>query len=100
MEEEATLSRGATGVRIIYTLLFFVIARVLETVFLAVVLFQLVYALILEREPSPIVRGFANRILSYFYRIGRYLSYNDSELPFPFRDFPEEVEAIPAGKAE
>ncbi|MEE2703129.1 MAG: DUF4389 domain-containing protein [Myxococcota bacterium] len=100
MEDEVTISRGATGLRILYTVLFFVIAQVLETVFSVIVLFELVYTLILEREPSPIVRRFANRVLSYFYRIGRYLSYNDSEIPFPFRDFPEEVEAIPPGTAE
>jgi len=45
------------------------------------------------------VRRFANRVLSYFRRTGRYLSHNDSGPPFPFRDFPEEVRAIPARTA-
>jgi hypothetical protein len=92
--EEQEIERGETGVRILYTLLFFVIARVVETVLLVVILYEIVYTLITQSPPTEGVRSFANRTVSYFYRIGRYLTYNDPEPPFPFTDLPSEVEAV------
>ncbi len=44
-----------------------------------------------RRPPNNRVRSFANRTLSYLYRITRYLTYNQSKVPFPFSDFPPEV---------
>ena len=93
-EEGIVIERRVTGIRIAYTLLFFVIAQVVETALTVIVLFELIYSLVTERPPSGVVRGFANRVLAYFYRIGRYVTYNDPEPPFPFREFPEEVEAV------
>ena len=42
--------------------------------------------------PSPRVRDFANRVVGYYYRIGRYMTFNDARPPFPFADFPEPPE--------
>ena len=96
--EDQEIERGETAIRALYTLLFIIITRVVETVLLVVILFELVYTLITQSPPSKGVRGFANRTLSYFYRIGRYLTYNDTQPPFPFTDLPDEVEEIgPAG---
>jgi hypothetical protein len=41
------------------------------------------------------VRSFANRTLSYLYAVTRYLTYNQAEVPFPFSDFPREVDPMP-----
>jgi hypothetical protein len=38
------------------------------------------------------VRSFANRVISYEYRIWRYVSLNSSQRPFPFAEFPPAVE--------
>lgn len=100
MEGEVAIERSATALRILYAVLFLVIARLLWLVLSLAVAFELLYTLITQRAPSPAVRRFANRVLSYFYRIGRYLCYNDDEPPFPFRDFPEEVEEISDGETE
>jgi hypothetical protein len=90
--EEAEIERSETGLRILLTLVFLLIARVVETVVVAVVVFELAYALVTRTPPSERVRRFANRAVAYFYRLGRYLTYNEAQPPFPFADFPREIE--------
>lgn len=91
-DEQAEMDRGETGIRVLYTLLFWVITQVLITVLGFLVLFELIHVLITQRPPPERVREFANRAVSYFYRIGRYVTYNEAELPFPFAEFPAEIE--------
>jgi hypothetical protein len=91
-DSDDEIPRGETGLRIALTLLFALIGSVLETVLAAIVVFELVATLITRRPPSPRVRELANRIISYYYELGRYLTYNQSRVPFPFSDFPEALE--------
>ena len=91
-DDDRIIERGETGVRCLLTLLFLLVAQVVEAVLAVVILFELVYALITRTPPSQGVRRFANQTLSYFYRVGRYLTYNDEDPPFPFDEFPAEVE--------
>jgi hypothetical protein len=98
MEElEEPIERGETGIRILLSLLYLIIARVIETVLLVVILFELLYTLITKAPPGEGVRRFANRTLSYLYRIIRYLTYNEHEAPFPFTELPDEVEPTGPG---
>ncbi len=94
MQTEGTqIERKETAIRILLTLLFVVIvARIVEAILAMVILFELAYALIARRPPGEGVRRFANRTLSYLYRILRFLTYNEPDPPFPFADFPPEVE--------
>jgi hypothetical protein len=96
-DEQSEIERGETGVRILLTLLYLVIGRVIETVLLVLIVFGLLYALILKEPPGERVRAFANRTASYFYRILRFLTYNEHDAPFPFSDFPREVEPTGSG---
>lgn len=89
---EDEVDRGETGIRILLTLLFALIATVIESVIGVIVIFELLWTLLTKQAPSPRVREFANRIISYYYRIGRYLTYNESRVPFPFSDFPAAIE--------
>ncbi|MFP8880314.1 MAG: DUF4389 domain-containing protein [Myxococcota bacterium] len=91
-DERIELDRGATGVRILYTLVFYVLANVAQGILTVLILFQLGFALITQREPGPEIRRFANQTLSYLVRIGRYLTYNDANPPFPFSEFPAELD--------
>ena len=86
--EEAWVDRAETGIRILKSLLFFIAARVVETVLAVVIVFELLWTLITRREPDRAVRQFASRVLAYLVEIVRYLSYNDDQAPFPFREFP------------
>ena len=86
--EEEWIDRAETGIRALKTLLFFIIARVVEAVLGVLILFELIWTLITRREPSFAVRRFASRVLTYLVEIVRYLTYNDDQAPFPFREFP------------
>ncbi len=88
------IERKDTGIRMLLTLLFVVILHAVEVVLAVTVLFSLAVALITKRPPGEQVRSFANRTLSYLYRIVRYLTYNEHQAPFPFADFPREVEPL------
>ncbi len=91
------IERGDTGVRILVTLLFCLVLNVVEAVLAVIILFELGYALLTRSEPSERVRGFANRVISYSYRIGRYLTFNAGSPPFPFSEFPDELEPTGSG---
>lgn len=91
-DREEQVERGQTGIRIALTVLFALIATVLEGALSLIVVFSLLWTLITKRPPSPRLRDLANRIIAYYYRIGRYLTYNDSEVPFPFSEFPAPLE--------
>jgi hypothetical protein len=97
--EEGWVDRSETGIRALKTLLFFIVARVLETVLAVVIVFELIWTLITGREPSHAVRHFASRVLAYLVEIVRYLTYNDDQAPFPFREFPGDPEPDAAGPA-
>ena len=90
--KELEIERSDTAIRILLTLLFYLIARAVGFVLGVVIVFELIYALITKDAPPERVRQFANRAVSYFYRVGRYLTYNELERPFPFSDFPREIE--------
>ncbi len=86
------VSRGDVLIRALYSLLFALIISLLESALFAVVVFQLLYSLLTERLPSSRVQTFANGIVAYFYQMLRYLTHNDSVVPFPFSDFPTPLE--------
>ncbi len=90
--EDEEIDRLDTGIRILLTVLFFIIARVVSIVLIVVILFELAFTLITQKQPSGEVKRFANRALSYLVTLMRYLTYNDAQLPFTFREFPAELD--------
>jgi hypothetical protein len=88
------ISRGRTAARIGLSLIFVLLARVAEGVLGAVIVFELLYALVTERPPSVEVRRFANRVLSYLVEVARYLTCASDAPPFPFADFPPELDYV------
>ena len=92
LDESPEIPRAETGVRILLSVMFFVIARIVEAGLGVLIVFELGFALVTERRPSGAVRRVANHALSYLVEITRYLTYNDEAAPFPFRDFPPELD--------
>ena len=88
MEPERQIERKETGIRIALTVLFMLIVRIVEIVLGAIVIFQLVFALITKRAPGERVVRFAHRIIAYVMQLLCYLTYQDDQRPFPFSDFP------------
>ncbi len=95
-DDETQIERKETGIRILFSLLFLLIAEGVRIALGVTVFFALAWTLITKRPPNERVRHFANRTLSYQYCLYRYLTYTDPERPSPFSDFPPEVE--PTGR--
>jgi len=86
------VDRMEAVVRAVYSLLFTLAISLLNSVLFILVVFQLVYSLVTERVPNERVQAFGNSIVAYYYQMLRYLTHNDSLIPFPFSDFPAPVE--------
>ncbi|MBM4284899.1 MAG: DUF4389 domain-containing protein [Deltaproteobacteria bacterium] len=91
-------SRTRIAVRLLYTVLFLIVFGVVHFLINLTVLFQYIL-LFITQSPSEPVRRFANQLTAYAYRLMRYLTLNDNDRPFPFSDFPPDLEP-PAGEVK
>ena len=91
-EQKLAVSAKQIGIRLLYTLLFLVILGIVTFIVEVLVVFQFIY-LFSTRKPNESVRQFSNKICTYGYRIFRYVTLNESQPPFPFTDFPSELES-------
>jgi Domain of unknown function (DUF4389) len=90
-EQIPVVSRKQIGIRLLYTILFLVIFGIVLVIVKVVVTFQFIY-FFSTRKPNESVRQFSNKISIYGYRIFRYITLNESQRPFPFTNFPQELE--------
>lgn len=90
-EQIPVVSRKQIGIRLLYTILFLVILGIVLVIVKVVVVFQFIY-FFSTRKPNESVRQFSNKISIYGYRIFRYITLNESQRPFPFTNFPPELE--------
>lgn len=89
--EEIKTPRIQIVFRLLLTILYLVIFEVLKVTVQVTVLCQYVYLLITQKHNEPL-RGFSNKVATYAYKILRYVTLNSSYRPFPFNDFPAEME--------
>jgi hypothetical protein len=89
--DSKTFSRKKIVVRLLYTLFFLIIFEILKIIIQVSVLFQYVYLLISKTYNNP-VRNFTNKVSVYAYKVLRYVALNENEKPYPFHDFPQEME--------
>lgn len=90
-DTQVTVSRKQVAIRLLYSLLYVAIFEVVKTTIMLITLFEYFLLLITLRHSEP-ARTFANRVAAYGYRVMRYLTLNDNQRPFPFSDFPAEIE--------
>lgn len=88
---QGSIPRGKIGVRLMYTLLFVVILSVMNFIIQMIALVQYVILLLTKNYSEPL-RSFSNKAAVYVYRLIRYITLNDNTKPFPFMDFPGEME--------
>ena len=100
VDEGELIDRKETAVRALFTLLLWVALRLALTVIGAVVILELLVTFVTRQPPGLTLRRFGNQALSYAYRILRYATFNEDAAPFPFREFPAEVERSQAGRAD
>ena len=89
--ESDRFPRKKIVVRLLYTVFFFIVFEILKIIIQVSVLFQYVYLLISKTYNNP-VRNFTNKVSIYAYRVLRYVTLNENERPYPFQDFPGELE--------
>jgi hypothetical protein len=89
--ESKTFPRKKIVIRLLYTVFFFIVFEILKIIIQVSVLFQYVYLLISKTYSQP-VRNFTNKVSVYAYRVLRYVTLNENEKPYPFHDFPLEME--------
>jgi D-alanyl-lipoteichoic acid acyltransferase DltB (MBOAT superfamily) len=94
----APVSRTRILIRLLYTVLFLIVFGIVHAIINLVTVFQYILLLITLKESQP-VRRFANQLAVYGYRVMRYLTLNDNVRPFPFSDFPQELEP-PVGEVK
>ncbi len=89
--ESKTFPRKKIIIRLLYTILFFIVFEILKLIIQVFVLFQYVYLLISKTYSNP-VRNFTNKVSIYAYKVLRYVTLNENEKPYPFNELPEEIE--------
>ena len=98
MPVAAPVSRTQILIRLFYTVLFLIVFGIVHALINLATIFQYILLLITLKESQP-VRRFANQLAVYGYRVMRYLTLNDNARPFPFSDFPQEMDP-PAGEVK
>ena len=83
--------RKNIAVRFLFTILFIIVFEILKTIIQLAVLFQYVFLFITGKHNEP-VRTFSNKVSTYAYRVLRYVTLNENPKPFPFTEFPPEME--------
>ena len=87
----AAPSRKSIAIRLLYTVLYLIIFEILKTVIQLIAVFQYIYLLITRTYSQPL-KSFSNKVATYTYRIIRYATLNENYRPFPFNEFPEEID--------
>ena len=90
-ESPGTVSRKQVAIRLLYTLLYVAIFEVVKTIVLLITVFEYFFLLVTLRHNEP-ARTFANKVATYGYRLMRYVTLNENQRPFPFSEFPKEIE--------
>jgi predicted membrane protein len=83
-------SRKDIAIRLLFSIFFLIVFEILKTIIQVAVLFQYVYLLITKKHNEP-VRTFSNKVTTYAYKVLRYLTLNENFKPFPFTEFPKEM---------
>ena len=89
--EEVTPSRKDILIRLLYTVLYFIVFEIIKLLIQVAVVFQYIF-LFLTLDFNKPVRLFSNKLATYTYEVIRYLTLNKNLRPFPFNDFPEPLE--------
>ncbi len=78
-------------IRLLFMLLFFIIYNVAEVVLAIVVFFQFLTVLFTGNKNEKVL-SLGAQLSAFVYQVYRYLTYNSEVRPFPFGDWPSDVE--------
>ncbi len=89
--KEAVAERKNIIIRLIFTVLFLIVFEIIKLILHLTVFCQFVYSLVTQSH-NKVLMKFSNKLSTYAYRILRYVTLNENEMPFPFNEFPHDVE--------
>jgi len=89
---QGVIPRGKIVIRLMFTLIFLVILSIMNFIIQMITLIQYLILLITKSYSEPL-RSFSNRAAAYVYKLIRYVTLNDNVRPFPFTEFPQEIES-------
>lgn len=87
--ETPDLPRSRTGLRVFYTAVFVGVLQIVAVLLAALVLFQLLFALVTCKPPHARLGALGDVLTRYTGDVLRYITHNEDEAPFPFADLPE-----------
>lgn len=85
-------SRKAIFIRLLYTVLFCAAFEIVKAILYLSIIFQYIYLFITKTHSSS-VRNFSNKSNAYAYKIIKYITLCGNTKPFPFSNFPDEIDA-------
>jgi hypothetical protein len=91
MDEQmkSRLTSGDVWVRGLYLILFAIAWGLSEVLLTFTVIFQFLTVLFTGSANEPLLR-FGQNLSRYHYQIGRFVSFNTEDRPFPFSDWPDD----------
>lgn len=84
----------STWMRGLYIVLFTVIYSVTEIVIALIVTFQFL-SVLLTRQTNDKLLSLSMSLSTYIFQILKYVTFNSSERPYPFSDFPDSRVSTP-----
>ena len=90
-EQVLDVSIKQIAIRLLYTILFLFILGIVIVIVKLVVFFQFI-VLFSTRKTNNSARQFSNKLSNYGYQLFRYITLNKNQKPFPFTDFPSEMD--------
>ena len=87
MEEFEMIEREKGISRVLFTLLYLIIGRVIAMVIFVIAITQFIY-LWVSGEPNDKILEFSGRLAEYSKQIVTYVSFNTDEKPWPVGDWP------------
>ena len=93
IEAPDVLSRKKIAIRFLYTIFFVIVLEILKLIVELMVVFQYAF-LFITTKPNEPVRKFSNKVAVYAYRVMRYVTLAENGRPFPFSDFPPEMDRL------
>ncbi len=82
------LTNKDTWQRILFTILFSIAFSIAKTVIGFVVIIQ-IFIVLFTGKPQEKLRDFGQQLSIYVFQIGKYVTFNSDNQPFPFSDWPQ-----------
>lgn len=90
MQEQKQVVQKASGERLLYTIFFAVIAKIVSWIICVLVIAQFLYSWI-AGNPNEKLLSFSASLSEYVKQLIVYISFNSDTKPWPMGDWPGEL---------